>query len=369
MSAMLRKRSDAAAAVWAVGGNGAILKTIDGGASWTAQSSGVNSVLIDIYALDAGTAWVVGGGGAILKTTDGGLTWTPQASGTSEYITGISAVDDDTAWATSYYGVILKTTDGGLTWTPQASGTTKSLNNVSAIDPATAWAAGGGGTILKTVDGGDAGPDILSLSPLMGSVGTQVTIAGCDFGAGPPDVANFVSFGGVKPQAGDYISWADKQIVVKVPAGVSGIVAVTVTTPAGVSNPKDFMVTAPLTLTSITPTNAGQYSFFVDIAVEGTGFLPGATLKLQKGNTSLLEAYNLNVTDSKITGTVTLFGAEPGAYDVVVTNPDSQQASLTEEFTVTSACGAGSGGAILLLGITLGLLSLAGSARLRRKKR
>jgi hypothetical protein len=50
----------------------------------------------------------------------------------------------------------------------------------------------------------------------------------------------------------------------------------------------------------------------------------------------------------------------------VVQNPDGSVARLEGAFTVNSLCGAGSGGALLMLGLTLGLLSLAGSARIRR---
>jgi hypothetical protein len=75
------------------------------------------------------------------------------------------------------------------------------------------------------------------------------------------------------------------------------------------------------------------------------------------------------VSGNKITCTAGLFGAEPGIYDVVVTNPDGQESRLAGGFTVTFPCGAGSGTALLMLGLTLGLISLAGSARLRRTRK
>ena len=85
--------------VWAVGDSGSILKTETGGWSWTAQTSGISNILYDVSAKDSSTAWIVGhqgetrrllrsevtGGaaGKILKTSDGGATWTTQNSGTS----------------------------------------------------------------------------------------------------------------------------------------------------------------------------------------------------------------------------------------------------------------------------------------------
>jgi photosystem II stability/assembly factor-like uncharacterized protein len=391
-----------AGVLWAVGGSldtgagvakgGVVLNSTDGGGTWHTQVSYESAIFTGVSAVDLETVWVVAingtlpaGTGTIFKTSDGGTSWDPQYSSSSSAPFNVSAVDRDTAWAVggtptllSSTGDVLKTTDGGTTWVSQDLPIACYLSGIEALDPSAAWAVGiqvvsgapgSRGTIIKTVDGGNAKPDIVSVVPSSGKVGDTVTINGCDFGAGPADIANYVSFGGVKPQSTDYVSWADKQIVVKVPAGVTGKVAVTVTTPAGISNPKNFTVTAQLTLTSIVPSTAGQYSLFLNIAVEGTGFQPGATLKLVKGITSTLDAYNLNVTDTKITGAIILFGAETGPYDVVVENPGGDKATLTGGFNVTSPCGTGSGTALLMLGLSLGLLSLAGSSRLRRRRK
>lgn len=62
-----------------------------------------------------------------------------------------------------------------------------------------------------------------------------------------------------------------------------------------------------------------------------------------------------------------LFGLAPGAYGLVVENPDGQRTRLEGGFTVTSACGSGSGAALLPLGVAVGLLS-AGSLGPRRRR-
>ena len=61
--------------------------------------------------------------------------------------------------------------------------------------------------------------------------------------------------------------------------------------------------------------------------------------------------------------------AEEGDWDVVVQNPDGQECTLEDAVFVRSLCGNGSGLALLMLGITLGLLSLAGSGGLMRRRR
>src|SRR6516225_2172886 len=73
----------------AVGFGGTILRTTDGGASWTRQSSGTTETLLGVSFTDANTGTAVGSGGTILRTTDGGASWTRQSSGTTPYLFGV----------------------------------------------------------------------------------------------------------------------------------------------------------------------------------------------------------------------------------------------------------------------------------------
>jgi photosystem II stability/assembly factor-like uncharacterized protein len=58
--------------VIAVGDLGTTVRSTDGGASWTLQSSGTTSWLLGVSFTDAETGTVVGWGGTILRTTTGG---------------------------------------------------------------------------------------------------------------------------------------------------------------------------------------------------------------------------------------------------------------------------------------------------------
>jgi len=60
---------------WAVGGNGTILATIDGGQNWQAQKAPTDQNLFSVYFLDQTNGWAVGWSGTILATTDGGKSW------------------------------------------------------------------------------------------------------------------------------------------------------------------------------------------------------------------------------------------------------------------------------------------------------
>ena len=54
-------------------------------------------------------------------------------------------------------------------------------------------------------------------------------------------------------------------------------------------------------------------------------------------------------------------------YDVRLRNLDGQEGRLDVGFAVSSACGEGSGTAVLMLGVMLGLISIAGTSRRRRR--
>ncbi len=352
---------------WVAGATGRILHSTLFGSFWMPQNSGTTADLADLYSVDGNIAWAVGAGGTIIKTTNGGWNWNLQDSGTTDGLQSISAVDERVAWAVGEDGTVLKSVDGGVHWDQQESSITGiTLNAVDVLDPATAWAVGEDGTIIKTVDGGDARPDIVSVSPAAGGEGAEVNVSGCDFG--DTQGTSYVSFGST--QATAYTSWSDTEIVAEVPAGAAGDVQVIVTTPEGTSNPAGFTVCLPLTLTSITPDQAVQNAITVQITdLAGRGFMPGAEVRFEQGDT-VLDAYDVSVvSDTSITCKIGFFLTPTGAWDVVVVNPGGCEARLEDAFTVTSACGSGSGAALLMLGLTLGLLSLAGSTRLRRKRR
>src|SRR5262249_1317752 len=65
---------------------------------------------------DANTGTVVGEYGTIVRTTDGGNSWTIQASGTTQTLWDVSFIDANNGTAVGEGGTILGTTDGGDHW-------------------------------------------------------------------------------------------------------------------------------------------------------------------------------------------------------------------------------------------------------------
>lgn len=140
---------------------------------------------------------------------------------------------------------------------------------------------------------------------------------------------------------------------------------------SGLSNVVQATTGAPvnLTVTGVTPDTVSQFSWFVDLTITGTGFQPGATVKLTMGD-AVIDASNVKVvSENEITCSLLVLAQSPGAYDVVVTNPSGKEARLLFAFWIGVSCGQGSATGILMLGLSLGLLSLAGSARRWRRRR
>jgi photosystem II stability/assembly factor-like uncharacterized protein len=139
---------------WAVGDNGLVLATRNGGALWQSQVTPSASALYGVAAASKKDVWAVGANGTIIRTKDGGLFWGLQQSGTNSNLHAVAASSPSVAWAVGLSGTILRTSDGGSSWTALSSGTTVSLSEVLAISSWEAWVVGENGTILHTTNAG-----------------------------------------------------------------------------------------------------------------------------------------------------------------------------------------------------------------------
>ncbi len=150
---------------WAVGDNGVIRHTTNGGTTWNQYViSGVSSLLSSIFFLNATTGWIGGSFPAImLSTTDGGTTWNDQSStlDPGEDIEDVYFIDQQKGWLAGYnvphstgVGVIQHTTDGGATWSNQTSGTGEFLTAVAFVNASQGWVTGTSGLILETTNAG-----------------------------------------------------------------------------------------------------------------------------------------------------------------------------------------------------------------------
>ncbi|GEM_PF-918630 len=141
---------------WAVGENGTVIVTINGGKTWEKQESGVD-VEISLYSVhfvNATVGWAVGENGTIIATTNGGITWYAQHSDVKTDLRAIHFVNAMTGWAVGDSGTIITTTDSGNTWVKQKSGVEHILHSVYFVTATNGWTVGGEGTIITTEDGG-----------------------------------------------------------------------------------------------------------------------------------------------------------------------------------------------------------------------
>jgi photosystem II stability/assembly factor-like uncharacterized protein len=103
---------------YVTGDAGTVLRTLDGGSSWTPATSPAPVNLGPSYFLNGRTGWVVGGGAVVYRTTNGGSSWTmlSQAPGV---IRALAFANPDTGWVTilRYDSLhVLRTHDGGISW-------------------------------------------------------------------------------------------------------------------------------------------------------------------------------------------------------------------------------------------------------------
>lgn len=143
---------------WVIPNNGGtVLRTIDGGANWTAESTGSFVSLNDIHFYNSTFGIAVGTNNTVLTTSDGGQTWTSRSVGTSAftYWESVEVVDQNTAWiVTNNSNELYKTTDGGVTWNQVsiASSSYYSIRYLQFLTPQIGFAYGN--KIFKTIDGG-----------------------------------------------------------------------------------------------------------------------------------------------------------------------------------------------------------------------
>ncbi|MBI4547715.1 MAG: T9SS type A sorting domain-containing protein [Ignavibacteriae bacterium] len=131
--------------------------------------------LYDVEFVDAAAAFAVGELGTVMKTTDAGVTWNVlnYAGGTPNDLNAVSFYDAKNGAAVGTHGTIVRTTDGGINWASQPSGTTVNLNALTFNDMNTGIAVGGSnvfgpeasGVILRTIDAGQTWIPVFSDLP------------------------------------------------------------------------------------------------------------------------------------------------------------------------------------------------------------
>lgn len=106
---------------WAVGHDGVIIHTADGGKTWDLQrfDPEAQQPLNDVLMLDAQRGFAVGAPARFLQTRDGGKTWEPVAADFLElglHLNAILKLGDGTLFVGGEKGLLARSTDNGETW-------------------------------------------------------------------------------------------------------------------------------------------------------------------------------------------------------------------------------------------------------------
>jgi photosystem II stability/assembly factor-like uncharacterized protein len=136
----------------AVGDQGRILKTIDGGYFWWSVYMNTERSFNIISFLDSNTILTAGYLGYFAKSTNAGETFFNLLTPTSMQVNGMSFINSTTGFVTGYSGLFMKTTNAGNNWV--ISWLPYTMHDMYMFDATTGIVCGSGGNILKTTNGG-----------------------------------------------------------------------------------------------------------------------------------------------------------------------------------------------------------------------
>ena len=163
------------AAAWAgkrlvaVGDQGVILLSDDGGAFRQAKAVPVRSLLTTVQFVDERRGYAAGHDGVVLGTEDGGQTWTLLRAqpGKEQPVLAIHFDTPQHGIAVGPYGWAIETQDAGKTWSDlriQSSGTgdgaDRHLLHLFASGSGALFIAGEGGAIFRSADKGQSWQDV-----------------------------------------------------------------------------------------------------------------------------------------------------------------------------------------------------------------
>ena len=137
--------------------DGGVFKSTNGGASWSAITSGLTSMAIRSLAIDPTSSQTVyvGTDAGLFKTTTGGVFWSEVSSGLTSMVVQSLAIDTSSS-QTVYAGTtggVFRSTNGGASWSAVTSGLTNPYVQSLAIDPSnsrTVYAGTNGGVFKIT---------------------------------------------------------------------------------------------------------------------------------------------------------------------------------------------------------------------------
>lgn len=140
---------------WAIGEKGTILKTVDGGVSWSSREAPVSVKYKRLKFYNQNIGYAVGEKGYVIKTINGGESWISLNTPINDNLNDLSILDEKTVVAVGDNGTVIRTVDGSsFDINLSTSGITANLNGVHFYDNRIGWAVGDTGSLIITIDRG-----------------------------------------------------------------------------------------------------------------------------------------------------------------------------------------------------------------------
>jgi photosystem II stability/assembly factor-like uncharacterized protein len=152
-----------------------IIKSRNYGQTWEVIYDTVGPWLKSLYFKDTLNGIAVGDKGVILRTNNGGNSWSSITSPIYRDFNSITFINADTGYIVGGYvaGInlrtILKTSDGGSTWSVLLDGLGGILNDISFADSRNGYIVGDSATVYKTIDGGNSWLPVVVDTNLIGN--------------------------------------------------------------------------------------------------------------------------------------------------------------------------------------------------------
>ncbi|NOS86392.1 MAG: T9SS type A sorting domain-containing protein [Ignavibacteria bacterium] len=138
---------------FAVGANGKIFKTVNGGDNWITLVSGTTEYLNSITFYGPNTGFVCGDN-VLLKTTNSGNSWF-NSYNNNFLFNSVSFSNSTTIYVGGFHGAFYKSTDEGNSWYSAVTGPRNNLKSVFFPSMDTGYCAGYGGAIINTTNAGN----------------------------------------------------------------------------------------------------------------------------------------------------------------------------------------------------------------------
>jgi len=148
----LARRGDS---VVAVGNQGVIIHSPDGGASWKRVELPDWPALIDVSACPDGSFVALAFAPLVYVSSDSGATWTPREIPSTESPQAMTCAPDNRIWVIGAFTTRWTSPDAGKTWVEKTNDEDALLTTIQFFDESNGVITGEFGTVMVTTDAGE----------------------------------------------------------------------------------------------------------------------------------------------------------------------------------------------------------------------